>query len=45
MVAALEEHEGVEALESFEYHSNKQLSDMAVGLVEKYFYKDDVCAP
>lgn len=38
----MEEEEGVEALESFEYHSNKQLSEMAVALVEKYFYKDEV---
>lgn len=43
-VEALQEEEGVEALEAFEYHDNRKLCEMAVALIEKYFYQEDeVC--
>lgn len=43
-VEALQEEEGVEALEAFEYHDNRKLSEMAVALIEKYFYQEEeVC--
>ena len=38
----MQEEEGVEALEAFEYHQNTELSNMAVQLVEKYFYNEEV---
>eukprot|EP00124_Ichthyophonus_hoferi_P003408 Ihof_evm1s293 gene=Ihof_evmTU1s293 len=37
-VQAIEEQDGVEALEQYQYHDNKELSTMAVTLIEKYFY-------
>lgn len=39
----MQEEEGVEALEAFEYHQNSELSSMAVSLIEKYFYTEEVC--